>query len=239
MLRAASSLLRRPTLRRFASTDVVTERAFGSGGGPPITIIGGFLGAGKTTAIQHMLSNRAGLRVGLVVNDVASVNVDGAQLRRDQVGASSALGNVQLIELENGCVCCGPDVENLAPTVRALQNREDAQGRPALDHVVIELSGVADPSSVQGRLAAEGLQVERTVSLLDANAFPAMYMSRAALHDRPELIDRSVAESLAGGAVVCEVEEQVVELAPRLLQGHGPDFRGRRHDALLDDLFFE
>ena len=125
----------------------ITESAFSGGGGgdvPPLTIIGGFLGAGKTTALRHMLGNREGLRFGLVVNDVAEVNVDAAQVRR------SNLDGVALTELQNGCVCCGPDAENLAPTIGALLRRTDAQtGGAALDHVVVELSGVADPSAVQ------------------------------------------------------------------------------------------
>ena len=125
----------------------ITESAFsggGGGGGPPLTIIGGFLGAGKTTALRHMLGNREGLRFGLVVNDVAEVNVDAAQVRR------SNLDGVALTELQNGCVRCGPDAENLAPTIDALLRRTDAQtGGAALDHVVVELSGVADPSAVQ------------------------------------------------------------------------------------------
>jgi len=125
----------------------ITESAFsggGGGGGPPLTIIGGFLGAGKTTALRHMLGNREGLRFGLVVNDVAEVNVDAAQVRR------SNLDGVALTELQNGCVCCGPDAKNLAPTIDALLRRTDEQtGGAALDHVVVELSGVADPSAVQ------------------------------------------------------------------------------------------
>jgi hypothetical protein len=167
--------LARPCLsagrRHLLST--ITESAFsgggggggGCGGGPPLTIIGGFLGAGKTTTLRHMLGNREGLRVGLVVNDVAEVNVDAAHLRR------SNLDGVALTELQNGCVCCGPDAENLAPTIDALLRRTDAlTGGAALDHVVVELSGVADPSAVQARLMAAGILVDRTVALVDAQA---------------------------------------------------------------------
>ena len=141
---------RLPTNRLRLST--ITESAFGGGGdgGPPLTIIGGFLGSGKTTALQHMLANREGLRIGLVVNDVAEVNVDAAVLRRTN------LDGVTLTELQNGCVCCGPDAESLAPTIDALLRRTDAAtGAAALDHVVVELSGVADPSAVQARLRAD------------------------------------------------------------------------------------
>ena len=66
-----------------------------------------------------MLGNREGMRLGLVVNDVAEVNVDAAVLRR------SNLDGVALTELQNGCVCCGPDAENLAPTIDALLRRTD------------------------------------------------------------------------------------------------------------------
>ena len=177
----------------------ITESAFsggGGGGGPPLTIIGGFLGAGKTTALRHMLGNREGLRFGLVVNDVAEVNVDAAQVRR------SNLDGVALTELQNGCVCCGPDAENLAPTIDALLRRTDAQtGGAALDHVVVELSGVADPTAVQARLLGSGLLVDRTVALVDAHAFPALFAATAPLRERLELLEAGEAE--------CEVDEQV------------------------------
>ena len=64
----------------------------------PVTIICGFLGAGKTTMVQHILGNRSGLKVGVVVNDVAEVNVDSQVL-----SVQDADG---IVGLQNGCACC-------------------------------------------------------------------------------------------------------------------------------------
>ena len=68
----------------------------------PITILGGFLGAGKTTAVRAMLDNRQQLKIAVCVNDLASVNVDAATLRRRSVDEDG----VATIELQNGCACC-------------------------------------------------------------------------------------------------------------------------------------
>ena len=98
---------------------------------PPTTLLGGFLGPGKTTTLTHLLTNREGLRVAVLVNDVAAVNVDAMALRRSTIEGGDG---VEMVLLETGCVCCSAAGE-LAPAVEALL----ASGDP-FDHVVIELA---------------------------------------------------------------------------------------------------
>jgi G3E family GTPase len=81
----------------------------------PVTLISGFLGSGKTTLLTHLLLNREGLRVGLIVNDMADVNVDAAVLDATSLHASPSSGSVhvthttdRVVELSNGCICALP-----------------------------------------------------------------------------------------------------------------------------------
>ena len=144
---------------------------------PPITLIGGFLGSGKTTAVQAMLENRRGLRIAVLVNDLASINVDAATIRRSTTDEEG----VETIELDNGCVCCGAGARGLAPTVRGLGDR-------SFDHVVVELSGVADPENVVASFRSEGLAVARIVTLVDADAFPQNFATLECIAERTELL---------------------------------------------------
>lgn len=98
----------------------------------PLTVVGGYLGAGKTTVVNHLLRHPGGRRIGVIVNDFGSLAVDAGLL-------AEAAGD-DLVSLPNGCVCCTVGA-GLHEALGALADRV-----PRLDHVVIEISGVADPS---------------------------------------------------------------------------------------------
>ena len=97
----------------------------------PVLAIAGFLGAGKTTLLNHLLRNSRGVRIGALINDFGAVNID-AMLVAGQVDAMASLSN--------GCICCAVDASEAAEMLAKL-----ATVRPALDLIVIEASGVAEP----------------------------------------------------------------------------------------------
>eukprot|EP00667_Euglena_gracilis_P003154 EG_transcript_3159 len=165
----------------------------------PVTILSGFLGSGKTTALKHLLENREGLKVGVVVNDVAAVNIDSQLIQNAGVIAAG-----DTVQLENGCACCSMQDELLA-SVGQLIN----QGR--FDHIVVELSGVAEPSRVQGSLEyakesgdplAAALGTENVVTVVDVSTFGELCITEERFSDRAEL----------GGAGQGAAEENVATL---------------------------
>ncbi|HMP98086.1 MAG TPA: GTP-binding protein, partial [Kiritimatiellia bacterium] len=105
----------------------------------PVTVLSGFLGAGKTTLLNHVLANRAGLKVAVLVNDMSEINID-ARLVRD---GSATLSRVdeKIVELTNGCICCTLR-EDLLKEVGALA----MDGR--FDYMLIESTGIAEPMPV-------------------------------------------------------------------------------------------
>ncbi len=107
---------------------------------PPITLLAGFLGSGKTTTLSNLLNNREGKKIGIIVNDVASINIDSKLLSNP----NTLIGSEETVELQNGCACCSLAGE-LLTTVEELTKH----GERDLDHIVIELSGVADPEAVK------------------------------------------------------------------------------------------
>ncbi len=99
----------------------------------PFTVIGGYLGAGKTTLLNNLLSQAAGLKIAVLVNDFGEVNID-AELIANHDGGT--------ISLTNGCLCC--DLSNgFAAAINDVLKRADA-----LDHIVVEASGVAEPGKI-------------------------------------------------------------------------------------------
>ncbi len=121
----------------------------------PLTILGGFLGAGKTTALNRLLQDATD-RIGVLVNDFGAINVDAALI--------TAMGG-DVLQLTNGCVCCavGPDLSDSLARMVGL----------APDRIVVEASGVADPWRLaQVARLQPGIALDAVLVLADATAFP-------------------------------------------------------------------
>ncbi len=102
----------------------------------PVTIVTGFLGAGKTTLVRHVIENAEGRRLALIVNEFGDVGVDGAILK--SCGIESC-PEENIVELTNGCLCCTV-ADEFIPTLEALLSRT-----PQPEHIIIETSGLALP----------------------------------------------------------------------------------------------
>ena len=102
----------------------------------PATVVTGFLGAGKTTLIRHILQNANGKRIALIINEFGDLGVDGEILK----GCGDETCNESdVMELSNGCICCTV-ADDFVPTMEKILARENAP-----DHIVIETSGLALP----------------------------------------------------------------------------------------------
>ncbi|MDO6591004.1 cobalamin biosynthesis protein CobW [Loktanella sp. D2R18] len=102
----------------------------------PATVVTGFLGAGKTTLIRHMLQNAQGKRIALIINEFGDLGVDGDILKGCGIETCT---EDDIVELSNGCICCTV-ADDFIPTMEALLARDE---KP--DHIVIETSGLALP----------------------------------------------------------------------------------------------
>ena len=134
----------------------------------PVTIVTGFLGAGKTTLISHLIRNAGGRRLAVVVNEFGSVGVDGEILKSCAI-PDCPVENI--VELANGCICCTV-ADDFIPTVDALLKLD-----PKPDHILIETSGLALPKpllkafewpEIRSRITVDGV-----IALADAEAVAA------------------------------------------------------------------
>lgn len=177
----------------------------------PVTVLSGFLGAGKTTVLNHVLSNREGLRVAVIVNDMSEINID-AQLIK---GGNAALSRTdeQLVEMTNGCICC---------TLREDLLREVAQlarsGR--FEYLLIESTGISEPLPVaetftfrddEGHSLEDIAQLDTMVTVVDASTFCRDF------HSEDDLVDRQLGLDETDRRTIVDLIVDQVEFADVLL----------------------
>ena len=138
----------------------------------PLTFVAGYLGAGKTTLINHLLKN-ADRPIAVIVNDVGEINID-ARLIRKHSGDT--------IELSDGCVCCS-SIDGFGAAFDTIRARETPP-----DHVVVELSGVAAPSRMVPWGRSAGFKLDGIMTLVAADQFVQL-VSRVDIGD---MIDEQV-----------------------------------------------
>ena len=120
----------------------------------PATVVTGFLGAGKTTLIRHMLENAKGKRIALIINEFGDLGVDGDILKGCGIETCS---EEDVVELSNGCICCTV-ADDFIPTMEMLLGRDNPP-----DHIVIETSGLALPQPLVRAFNWPGISTKVTV----------------------------------------------------------------------------
>lgn len=175
----------------------------------PITLISGFLGAGKTTLLKHLLENKQNLKVGIIVNDVAEVNIDASLVAVKSGAESGSSAQEDTVEMQNGCVCCSA-AEELLQSISKLADIAEKRGVP-WDHIVIETTGVAEPREVRDNLAScvthspellRGTALHTMVTVVDSSTFLAEFQKRNKVEQRQDL----------GSSEFTDSNRQVVDL---------------------------
>ncbi|GAA0370194.1 GTP-binding protein [Bacillus horti] len=175
----------------------------------PVTVLSGYLGAGKTTILNHILTNKQGLKVAVIVNDLSEVNIDANMVRQN--GALSRTDE-KLVEMSNGCICCTLREDLLQEVERlALDGR--------FDYILIESTGIGEPIPVaqtfvyqdeeNGIDLSQYCRLDSMVTVVDANRFWHDFSSGESLLERKQAVGeedtREVVDLLIDQIEFCDV----------------------------------
>lgn len=180
----------------------------------PVTVLSGFLGAGKTTVLNHILANREGRRVAVIVNDMSEVNIDAAMVRgnaENEQDVSLNRREEKLVEMSNGCICC-----TLREDLLIEVNQLAKDGK--FDYLVIESTGISEPLPVAETFTFEGedgqslsqvARLDTLVTVVDGANFLAQYRDAQSLAEAGESLGeddaRNVADLLVDQIEFCDV----------------------------------
>jgi G3E family GTPase len=175
----------------------------------PVTVLSGFLGAGKTSLLNHVLHNREGRKVAVIVNDMSEVNID-ARLVADG-GAALSRTDEKLVEMSNGCICC-----TLRDDLLAEVGKLAREGR--FDYLLIESTGIGEPLPVAqtftfrdeaGRSLSDLARLDTMVTVVDCLGFWDEYQSTQTLPERgiglSEEDERSIVDLLVDQIELADV----------------------------------
>ena len=124
----------------------------------PILLLTGYLGSGKTTLVNHILSNKRGIKFAVIVNDIGEVNIDADLIQKEGIVGKK---DESLIALQNGCICCTLKMD-------LVEQIDDIMKLDRFDYIVIEASGVCEPAPIAQTIdSVSGMNVEHGRCRLD------------------------------------------------------------------------
>ena len=194
----------------------------------PATVVTGFLGAGKTTLIRHMLQNAEGKRIALIINEFGDLGVDGDILRGC---GDETCSEDDIMELSNGCICCTV-AEDFIPTMEKLLARENAP-----DHIVIETSGLALPQPLVRAFnwpeISTRVTVDGVVTVVDGKAVSeGRFAHNVAAVDAQRKLD----ENLDHETPLSELFEDQIACADMIVVNKSDLLGAKEADALVSKL---